>query len=483
MPRVSFAPWQFIAIMQPYEHFAFWGGVATGKTYTGSHFCIKMIREYPHLTGFIGSNTYDQLTQATLRELFQWLDFYGYDYVIDRQPPLDWKSSKRFKKHTNILTVRDPRTGNCTTIFTRILAKANPIRGIQFSWYWLDETRDTPENTHDVVISRMRENKEVRKGLITSTTNGEDWSFKRFGPKNIRTGQRLYGSMHVPTIESVRCGIISQAYYDTMLSSYSPVMADQELNALHVNPAGGRAYYAAGNHNRLIAAPWGDLHPNPSRNLLVGCDFNFSPAPCVWVVGQVGPAMPNPKDPNGPWFDEQIHWFKELSETEISTPVMANRLIDQYPGFFFEVYGDASGNVGTTSNAGETDFNQMAHAFQDAGVGYTIDVDQRNPLVRDRVENMNALFLNGLGQVRQTFSQSGCPLMDEDVRNVGWKPPAAGQKGRGKLDDRGVKTRTHSTDAAGYVTFKKFPPARRASIIETLPSSVRSEHGLIGTPR
>lgn len=480
MAKVTLAPYQLVALCNTFEHFAFWAGVAGGKTFTGSHFALKMISEHPNLTGFIGANNYDQLTQATLRELFIWLEAYGFDYVIDERPPPEWGLKKAFKKYSNILTVRNPRTGACTTVFTRILAKANPLRGIQFSWYWLDETRDTPENTHDVVISRMRESKTFRKGLITSTTNGEDWSFKRF-MLNARKGQKLYGSMHVPTIASVRAGIISQAYYDTMLASYSALMADQELHALHVNTQGGRAYYAAGNHNRLLAAPWGDAYPNPNRPLIIGCDFNFSPAPCVWIVGQQGPAMPNPRDPDGPWFDEHVHWFRELSETEVSTPVMAARLADQYPDFFFEIFGDASGNVGTTSNAGETDFNQMAHVFSDAGVGFSIDVEQRNPLVRDRVENMNAMFMNGLGKVRQTYNPAGCPLMDDDVRNVGWKQQS-GQKGRGKLDDRGIKTRTHSTDAAGYAVWKKFPPSRRATIQESIPSSIRTESGLILPP-
>lgn len=478
MPRVRLAPWQFVALHNPYEHFAFWGGVATGKTFTGSHFCIQMLAEFPHLTGFIGANTYDQLTQATLRELFIWLDAYGYDYVIDQMPPPEWKEKKRFKKYSNILTVRNPLTGRCTTIFTRILSKGNPIRGIQFSWYWLDETRDTPENTHDVVISRMRESP-IRRGLVTSTTNGEDWSHKRFYV-NARKGQRLYGSMHIPTIESVRAGIISQEYFDGMRQTYSPVMVDQELNALHVNALGGRAYYAAGSYNALELAPWGDRYPDPSRPLIVGCDFNFSPAPCVWMVGQVGPNRPvNPSHPEGLYFDECIHWFREISGVETSTPAMMSMLLGQFPDFdFFEVYGDASGGVGTTSNAGETDFNQMAHAFQDAEVAYTIDFEQRNPLVRDRVENMNSLFLNGLGQVRQTYSEVGCPLMHDDARNVGWKNKTT-LTGKGKLDDRGIKTRTHATDGAGYATFKKFPPKRRGEIITGIQSGIRSEYGLV----
>lgn len=472
MPKISLAPFQVVALKQNFEHFAFLAGVAAGKTFTGSHWAIDRIQERPELTGLLGANTYDQLNQATLREFMYWLEQYGYEYVVDACPPDSWNQPRRFKKHSNILTVRAPWSGKCTTIFTRILSKGNPLRGIEFSWYWIDESRDTPENTHDVILSRMREDSSYRKGLITTTTNGEDWVYNRI-VKGRKQGSNRFGSMHVPTIEAVKAGIISQDFYDTMLASYSPIMAQQELMALHVNPFGGRAYYSSGNYNRLPISPWGDLHPNPNRPLVVGCDFNFSPAPCVWIVGQTGPDM---YGPNGEYWADYIHWFAEISGVEKSTVDMTVDLINQYPGFFFRIYGDASGDVGTTSNAGETDYYQMSGVFDENGIGYTTDIEQRNPLVRDRVENMNRMFIDGVGVSRQTYSPSGCPLLDGDTRIVGWKQTIL--KGRGKLDDRGDKKRTHASDAAGYAVFKLFPPSRRARIIESAPSLVRAEYGL-----
>src|SRR5690606_23495434 len=130
----------------------------------------------PEMTGFIGANTYDQLSQATLREFFYWLEEYGYEFVVDRRPPQHWGYNRTLKQYNNTVHVRNPKTGNVALIFTRVLGDENPLRGIEFSWYWLDETRDTPEITHDVVLSRMRETPDFMKGLITTTTNGEDWS-------------------------------------------------------------------------------------------------------------------------------------------------------------------------------------------------------------------------------------------------------------------------------------------------------------------
>lgn len=473
MPQASLAPWQFAAINNPFQHFAMFGGVATGKTFTGCHFVVKMLRQAPHLTGFIGANTYDQLSQATLRELFYWLEYYKFDFVVDCRPPLSWGGSRQLKTYKNTMHVRNPWTGSVTLIFTRVLGEGNPLRGIEFSWYWLDETRDTPQETHDIVLSRMRESN-IIKGIITTTTNGEDWTQKRF----CFSRDGMYGSMHVATQRSVECGIITHQYYNTMRRSYSPLMAQQELDALHVNVKGGRAYYAAGAQNKLHIAPWGEADPTRERPLVIGCDFNFNPAPCVWMVGQVGPNIYNSK---GMLMADCIHWFGEIALNEASSRQMAQALLARYPGFFYEIYGDVSGGVGTTSNAGETDYNQIGEELTLANAAYTIDYYMNetriNPKVRNRVENMNAMFFNAVGEVRQTYNPEACPLFDGDIRTVGWKPTV--NAGRGKLDDGGDNQRTHATDGGGYAVWKKFPPGRSFEIVESVESSIRAESGLI----
>lgn len=468
--RTRLAPYQFVAIHSPYQHFGFYGGVATGKTFTGSHWAIRRITKYPDQTGFIGANTYDQLSQATLREFFYWLAHYGFQAVSDKRPPAAWGEPVRFKDYHNILSVRNPKTGKVTYIFTRVLSDGEPLRGVEFSWYWLDETRDTPQNTHDIVLSRMREDDKIA-GIITTTPNGEGWDYMRFVRGNDGTG--LYGSMHVPTEQSYRLGIITKNYYDLLRRSYSPLMAAQELDALHINVKGGRAYYSSSDANKKRIAPWGDSAPNPNRPLVVGCDFNFAPAPCVWMVGQVGP---NIYAPNGRLWSECVHWFGEISRSEASTPFMTQTLVMQFPGFFYEIYGDASGHRGTTSNAGETDYNQIADTLNGLGCLYSIDANQNNPLVKNRIENMNAMFKNALGEMRQTYNPDTCPLFDKDCRMVGWRK-MIGQTGQGKLDDGGDHQLTHATDGAGYAVWKKFPPMGSARMVEALPSLIRQELG------
>lgn len=448
----NLAPWQAVARFSPYEHFAMFGGVGTGKSFTGGGFSIGHMIQYPDLTGFIGANTYDQLTQATLKETFGQLEAFGIPFVYNKQPPKNWNIPNKLPSYKNILAAK---IGNKVAhAFTRVLSDPDALRGIQFSWYHLDEARDTPQDTHDVILSRMRESR-YRKGLITTTTNGEDWVYSRFG--RARPGQRLYGSLHVRTKAAVDLGILTPEYYNTMLASYSELMIAQELDAMHVNVHGGKAYYTASDLNKRFRAPWGFKSPDPTRPLIVGCDFNFDPAPHIWMVGQLSPDR------------RKIHWFRELVGTRASSVDMTMKLILTYPGFHYRIFGDRSGARATTSNAGKPDYDQMAETLANYNCSFSIDSDQgNNPLVRNRVENMCRLFKNGIGEVTQTYDPEGCPHFDADVKLVGWK--ANTQRGQGKLNDNGNKKLTHASDGAGYATWKLFPPGMRGTIIPGTPS-------------
>lgn len=453
--------YQWCALNNPYRHFGFFGGVGAGKSFTGSQYAIKRMRQNPHLTGLIGANTYDQMNHASLRELVYWLGVEGYDFVLHKRPPVSWGARvNEFPSYKNILSVKIA-PGHVAHAFTRIMSDADALRGVEISWYWLDEVRDTPENTHDVVLSRCREGGEENAhnigGIVTTTTNGEDWSYKRF----VRSGNRrdqTYGSMHVRTLQSVEAGILSRSYYDTLLRTYSPLMAQQELDAEHVNVAGGRAYHSWGEWNKSKRAPWGDAAPSRDRPLIVGTDFNFSPAPIVWEVAQFGPF--------GSKWAKHLHVFNELAAAQTPTRAMARKLAANFPNYKMKIYGDASGGKGTTSNAGEHDYAQLMEELGKAGIVASVDYDQSNPNVKDRVENMNGKARNLALETHITYNPDACPLLDEDVRQVGWSKA-------GKLDSGGVVTRTHASDGLGYAVWKVMPYARRG----TVPTSIANLAG------
>lgn len=419
------APWQLEALTTPINHFALLTGIACGKTCTGAHFVIKNMIENPHYTGLIGANTYDQLSQATLRELFYWLEKYQIPFVIDRRPP--WKVDQVFKDWHNILSVK---IGKQTAhAFTRVMSFADPLRGLNISWAWLDETRDTPQNTHDIVLSRMRETKGFAKSLITSTTAGEDWAYHRF----VKNGdKKSFGFCKAKTAQAVDFGIITKEFYSILRQSYSPQLAAQELDAEFVHNRIGRCYYTFDADNYQY-----DYEPDYDLPLILACDFNFSPAPLVWEVGQQ--------------VSDNIIWFDEFSEVECSTERMAAKFAAKYQHFFVKIFGDASGTRGTSSNKGITDFQQIANVLNENGIPFSIDVPNQNPSVRERIENVCRLGRNAENEIQMTYNPERCPLLHEDLTKLCFKndKPYAAEV-----------TLTHASDAIGYAAYRIMPPLR-----------------------
>jgi hypothetical protein len=180
------------------------------------------------------------------------------------------------------------------------------------------------------------------------------------------------------------------------------------------------------------------------------------------MVGQISPD------------GQRIHWFDELSRSRCSTPEMAFLLISRYPGFFYRIYGDRSGARATTSNAGRHDYAQIAEVLHEHSADFTMDSDQsNNPLVRNRVENMNRLLRDARGLTRMTYDPNRCPHLDSDLKMVGWKL-TSNRKGQGILDDGGDKKLTHASDGAGYATWKLFPPGVGSMIVSPTSSYVSS---------
>lgn len=438
----QFAPWQAVAVHNPAVHFCFFGGIATGKTFAGAHFAIHHIVHYPELSGFIGANTYDQLSQATLREFFMWLDFYGFEWVSDCRPPLSWGSSKQFKSYSNIVSVRSGK--HVVSIFTRVLGDGAPLRGMQFSWRWIDEVRDTPVETEDVLLSRMRESDYIRS-LLTTTTNGEDWVWERF-VKN--ADGKIYNSMHVSTQESVDEGIVSAEFLQGLKQSYSKVVADQELNARHVTVTELPVYLNfVREQNVSELSPFTkDGQISKHLPIVLAADFNLNPM--SWTLGQL-------RHRDWYWHDE-IHL--ENSHTPEATRELIERVREHKPGII--IIGDASGKAGQRAAAGQSDYDILCQGLDDAGIKWVNETPDSNPLIKDRVNNVNASLCSADGSVHMLFHPR-CVHAIRDMELVSWK------KGALFTLDPGPKNQlTHPSDGIGYAVSVKTPIPSRHQVGE-----------------
>jgi len=137
----------------------FMAGVGSGKSYVAAPIPVRFAKKYPWLRGFIGANTYSQLSKSTLDRIFNvWLNVFGLirdqDYVVDRMPPPDFKVyGSRLKKYDNTISFK-----NGHLIILGSLDNYTAIDGTEFAYAILDETKDTKEvAVKEVITARLRQ--------------------------------------------------------------------------------------------------------------------------------------------------------------------------------------------------------------------------------------------------------------------------------------------------------------------------------------
>lgn len=137
----------------------FMAGVGSGKTHLLGLKAGMYARMFPFLRGFIGANTYGQLSKSTLSRVFDvWASAYGWrreiDYVVDRRPPADFVLfGEPLKKYDNTISL-----SNGCLIFVGGLENYMAFDGMEFGWADLDETKDTKEEAvKDVILARLRQ--------------------------------------------------------------------------------------------------------------------------------------------------------------------------------------------------------------------------------------------------------------------------------------------------------------------------------------
>jgi len=142
---------------------------------------MRFVSRFPEVVGFIGANTYGQLSKSTIRGVQKvWETEFGLingvHYHMDKQPKENWpKLFPKLKSYENTITFN-----NGGLIFTGSLDNYSAWDGTELGWACLDETKDTKEiAVKEVIIQRLR-----FKGMWTDGKQLINHSQKGFNPFN-----------------------------------------------------------------------------------------------------------------------------------------------------------------------------------------------------------------------------------------------------------------------------------------------------------
>jgi hypothetical protein len=169
-----------------------------------------------------------------------------------------------------------------------------------------------------------------------------------------------------------------------------------------------------------------DVQDIPSQELLVGMDFNVNPMSLTLGVA-VGKT--------------QLHVFDALEVDTSNTHEVAKELRARFPERTIVVCPDPSGKARKTSANNATDFTILQEQ------GFVIDAPNSAPEVRDRINTVNALACNALGE-RNLFIHTRCmPTLGRALTGLTYKPGTS-------IPEK--NSLVHITDALGYLVWQRF---------------------------
>lgn len=201
----------------------------------------------------------------------------------------------------------------------------------------------------------------------------------------------------------------------------------------------GQAYTSFGEWNLRDDNPFAPdgMEYSPYLPIELYCDFNV--VPLSWVYGQF-------REGRGHHFTGEV-FIQTRSDTKEGIQEFISRIDWSQIRAEHQVViiGDSTGKATKTSASGETDYSIIEQALTAAGIRFLNMTPESNPIVKDRVNTVNARLKAADGSVHATFDRVGCKNTITDLRRTSWKIGA-----NAILDQTTDRMRTHLSDAVGY---------------------------------
>lgn len=407
-PTLNIPQSKFLTLKKKYR--AFVAGFGSGKTWIGAGAQCKTIYEHPGVPLGYFAPTYPQIRDIYFPTVEEVAYNWGLTVKINEA-----------NKEVHVYCAGFYRS----TIICRSMEKPQTIIGFKIGRGLADEIDTMPELKADQawnkMIARLRY---VEHGLVngmdvTTTPEGYKFTYKRFH----KDPKPSYGMIQASTYDNEK--YLPADYIDSLLESYPAQLIEAYLNGEFVNLTSGSIY--TGFDRRLNHTM--DVHDG-FEDVFIGMDFNvMKMAAVVHVMRGDEPRA--------------VMEFIDVYDT----PTMCELIKDQF-GLVSNIYiyPDASGRNSSSKNYSETDISILAE------YGFHIVANNKNPLVKDRIQSMNAMFCNAKHERRYKVNTDKCPKYTEALEQQVYDPFGQPDKSSG-VD--------HPNDAGGYFIVKEFPIERK----------------------
>ncbi len=422
-PTLNVPQAQFLAM--PHKFKAYVAGFGSGKTWVGCGGICKGMWEHPKINQGYFAPTYPQI-----RDIF---------YPTVEEVAFDWGLKVQINESNKEVHFYAGRQYRGTTI-CRSMEKPATIVGFKIGNALVDELDVMPalkaQQAWRKIIARMRYKVAgLRNGIdVTTTPEGYKFVYQQF-VKAVRDKPELaalYGLVQASTFDNE--ANLPDDYIPSLLASYPPELIKAYLRGHFTNLTSGTIYHQF--DRKLNNCTDEEL---PGEPLFIGMDFNVGKMAAIVHVKREG--LPRA--------------VRELVKV-YDTPAMIKRIQEEfwrYEGGRYVasrqiyIYPDASGDSRKSNCASLTDIAQLKEA------GFSVMVNASNPPVKDRINSMNAMFCNALGERRYLVNVQRCPVYTESLEQQVWDKNGEPDK---KADN------DHPNDGGGYFIVKDYPIVKPA---------------------
>lgn len=419
MPTLNRPQAQFLAL--PHKFRAYVAGYGAGKTWALCAGACRHYWEHPKANRGYFAPTYPQI-----RDIY---------FPTIEEVAHDWGLRVKIAEVNKEVHFYSGRVYRGTTI-CRSMEKPESIVGFKIARADVDEI-DTlndrkAEQGWRKIAARLRLTFDGQNGAdIGTTPEGFRFTYRQF-VKAVRDKPELagmYGMIQASTYENE--ANLPSDYIGSLLATYPPQLISAYLNGQFVNLTSGTVYNA---FDRNLNASTETIREGEPA--FVGMDFNVGKMSAVIHVKRDG--LP--------------HAVAEVVNA-YDTPDMCRILRDRLGDRTIRVYPDASGGSRKSVNASTSDHQILKEA------GFQVITNPSNPPVKDRVNAMNAMFLNAQGERRYRVNVDACPTYADHLEQQVWNDAGEPDKTAGN---------DHTNDAGGYMIVKDYPIVKRIAEVTPL---------------
>ncbi len=233
---------------------AFIAGIGSGKTIAGALEGIKYMCENPGSHGMIVSPDFPMMSKST-KPTF-----------MDNLPDVLISEINKGEKYVKLK--------NGSVAYWASANDPESLRGVNLSWFWIDEASLVSINAWRIMIGRIRDKRFPSRGWITTTPKGFNWIYKKF----VLDKKEGYEMVHCSSRDNPH---LSDDFIESLEEDYPGSFARQEIEGDFVHMEG--VVYPGFSRNTHVVKEYPEF-----KRVIAGVDWGFSNAMVCLVIGVDG---------------------------------------------------------------------------------------------------------------------------------------------------------------------------------------------------